>query len=46
MERIPRGRYTREFRLEAVKLVIEGKLSASEVGRRLNVSDNTIYNWI
>jgi len=46
MERIPRGRYTKGFRLEAVKLVIDGKLSASEVGRRLNVSGNTIHNWI
>ena len=46
MERLPRGRYSREFRLEAVKLVIEGMLSAKEVGRRLNVSDNTINNWV
>jgi transposase len=46
MERIPRGRYTKEFRLEAVKLVVEGKQSASEVARRLNISDNTLYNWI
>jgi len=46
MERIPRGRYTREFRLEAVKLVIDGKQSALEVSRRLNISDNTLYNWI
>jgi len=27
MKGIPRGRYTREFRQEAVKLVIEEKLS-------------------
>ena len=33
MEMLPRGKYTREFRLEAVKLV-EGGLSAMEVGRR------------
>src|SRR5664279_4003512 len=46
MERLPRGKYSREFRLEAVKLAIEGMLSAKEVGRRLNVSDNTINNWV
>ena len=34
MERLPRGRYTKEFRLEAAKLVIEGGLSACEVGRQ------------
>jgi transposase-like protein len=27
MERIPRGRYTKEFRVEAVKLVTEENLS-------------------
>jgi len=46
VERLPRGRYTREFRLEAVKLVIEGGLPAREVGRRLNDPRNTITNWI
>jgi transposase len=46
MERIPRSRYTKEFRLEAVKLVIEGGLSTPEVGRRLNMHPNTISNWI
>jgi len=46
MERLPRGKYTREFRVEAVKLVTEGRLSAKEVGRRLNVSANTIHNWV
>ena len=46
MDRIPRSRYTKEFRLEAVKLVIEGGLSIPEVGRRLNMHANTISNWI
>lgn len=32
MEQIPRGRYTKEFRLEAAKLVIDGGgVSAREV---------------
>lgn len=46
MERIPRGRYTKEFRMEAVKLIVEGKLSQREVSRRLNVSENTLQNWL
>jgi len=46
MERIPRGRYTKEFRMEAVKLIVEGKLPQREVSRRLNVSENTLQNWL
>jgi hypothetical protein len=32
MERLPYGKYTKEFRQEAVKLVVEGGLSIPEVG--------------
>ena len=46
MERLPRGRYTREFREEAVKLVTEQKLSFPEAGRRLNLAPTTIMNWV
>lgn len=46
MERLPRGRYTREFREEAVKLVTEEKLSLPEVGRRLNLAPSTVGNWV
>lgn len=46
MEKIPYGRYTKEFRLEAVKLVTEGGLSASEAGRRLSLAPSTIGNWV
>lgn len=46
MERIPRGRYTKEFREEAVKMVVEEKLSVPEAGRRLNIAPQTIGNWI
>ena len=44
MERIPRGRYTKEFRIEAVKLIIGENLSLPEAGRRLNVAPSTINN--
>jgi transposase len=46
VERLPRGRYTKEFREEAVKLVTEEKLSLSEAGRRLNIAPSTIMNWV
>jgi transposase-like protein len=46
MERLPRAKYTQEFREEAVKLVIEQKLSTSEAARRLQLPPNTLDNWL
>jgi transposase len=46
MERFPKAKYTQEFREEAVKLVIEQKLSASEAARRLQLPSNTLDNWL
>ena len=46
MEIIPRGRYSKEFRIEAVKLITEENLSLPEAGRRLNVAPSTINNWV
>ena len=46
MERIPRGRYSKEFRIEAVKLVTEDHILLPEAGRRLNVAPSTIGNWV
>nr|AID65741.1 putative IS3/IS911 transposase family protein [uncultured bacterium] len=43
---IPRGRYTKEFRVEAVKLVVEEKMSWYKAGRRLSVAPSTIGNWV
>jgi transposase len=40
------GRYTKEFREEAVKLVTEGKLSLPEAARRLSLPPSTLGNWI
>jgi transposase len=45
MERIPYGKYTREFREEAVKLITEEKLGITEAARRLNIPPNTMDNW-
>lgn len=46
MEKIPHGKYTKEFREEAVKLVVEEKYSVSEAARSLNIASQTIDNWI
>jgi transposase len=43
---IPQGRYTKEFRLEAVKLVMEGGLSWGEAARRLSLPTSTLANWV
>jgi transposase-like protein len=46
MERIPYGKYTKEFRQEAVQLVIREELSIPEAARRLNLPTNTLDNWM
>jgi transposase-like protein len=43
---IPQGRYTTEFRQEAVKLVIEEQLSWGEAAQRLSIPASTIGNWV
>ena len=46
MKGIPQGRYTREFREEAVKLVTAEKLSLPEAARRLSLPPSTLANWL
>ncbi len=46
MKRVPQGRYTREFREEAVKVVMEEKLSLPEAGRRLSLPPSTLGYWV
>ena len=46
MKGIPRGRYTKEFREEAVKLVTEENMSLPEAGRRLSLAPSTIATWV
>jgi transposase len=43
---IPQGRYTREFRQEAVKLVTEEKLPLPEAARRLSLAPSTFAYWV
>ena len=46
MKRGPQGRYSKELREEAVKMVTEGKQSLLEVARRLSLPPSTLGNWI
>jgi transposase len=41
----PRKTYTPEFKLAAVKMITEQKLSVAEVARRLGVSENLLHTW-
>lgn len=45
MEKVPNGRYTKEFREEAVKMVTEGGLSVLEVSSRLSLPKSTLERW-
>ena len=46
MKGIPQGRYTKEFREEAVKMVLDGGLSLPEAARRLSLPPSTLGNWV
>lgn len=40
-----RSTYTAEFKLSAVKMILDQKLSVTEVARRLGVSENLLHTW-
>ncbi len=46
MKGVPQGRYTKEFREEAVKLVTEERLSLPEAARRLSLPPSTLATWV
>ena len=46
MKGITRGRYNRELRQEAVKLVVEDKISCREAAQRLSLAPSTLAYWI
>ena len=41
----PRSTYTAEFKLSAVKMITEQKLSVAEAARRLDVGENLLRAW-
>ena len=46
MKKIPYGKYTKEFRMEAVKLVTDGGVSVLEASRRSSLAPSTLSNWV
>jgi transposase len=46
MKGIPQGRYTKEFREEAVRMVVDGGMSLPEAARRLSLPPSTLGNWV
>ena len=46
MKGIPRGRYNRELRQEAVKLVVEGNISCREAAQKLSLAPSTLAYWV
>lgn len=45
MEHVPRQQYTKEFREQAVRLVLEQQVPIPEAARRLSMSGKTLKNW-
>jgi transposase len=41
-----RKSYTREFKVETVKLVTDGDAKVPEIARDMGIHPNTLYNWI
>lgn len=46
MEKLPRQKYTKEFREQAVQLVTAQKLTVPEAAQRLPMSGQTLTNWV
>ena len=45
-EKIDRGKFTKEFKEDAIKLVLEQGYSCSEVERRLGIAHSNVSRWI
>lgn len=46
MEKLPRQRYTSEFRQQAVEMITRDGLSLAEASRRISISSKTLANWV
>jgi transposase len=44
-EKTTRRSFDREFKLSAVKLVIDSGKSVKTIAAELGISDNTLFNW-
>lgn len=43
---MPRRRFDRNFKLAAVKLVVNDELPVSDVAKQLDIHYNSLYRWI
>jgi transposase len=43
---VPLGRYTREFRQEAIKLVVEEKIACRKAALQLSLAPSTLAYWV
>ena len=46
MERRKRRAFTKEFKAETVRLVVEGKRSIAEVARDLDLTESALRQWV
>ena len=46
MSKRTNNRYSKEFRIEAVKMVVDGGLSVYEASRQLTLPKSTLENWV
>ena len=44
-EKKPRKSYSREFKIEAVRLTTEGGISVAQAARDLEINESTLHNW-
>jgi len=42
---VRRRKYDRDFKMEAVRLVVEGNRSVVEIARDLGIHENLLYHW-
>jgi transposase len=44
-EKRPRKTYSREYKIEAVRMTTEGGISVAQAARDLEINENTLHNW-
>ena len=44
-EKKPRRTYSREYKIEAVRLTTEGGVSVAKAARDLEINESTLHNW-
>jgi transposase len=45
MKKVSRRSFSKEFKISAVKMIIDEGRKATEVARQLGIAEHLIYNW-